>query len=327
MVGIAENILSAIGSTPLVKLNRLTEGLEGNIFAKLEYYSPGLSKKDRIALEMIERAEEEGLLKKGQPVIELTSGSMGTGLAIVCNLKQYPFIAVMSKGNSIERAQMMKAFGAKVILVDQHPDSEVGKVTGKDLALVEEKTQALTEKYKAFRIDQFNNLSSVGTGEKRLGPEMIEQLGDTKIDAFVDFMGTGGSFIGVSKALKKAFPHIECYGLEPENAPFYSSTNEFDGKHTIQGGGYNIPLNFIDKHKEIVTQFMTVSDEEVTEATRLLASKEGIFSGYSGGANAAAALKLLENQLKGKNILIIIPDSGTKYLSTDLWDILGEEEF
>lgn len=327
MSSVSENVLNTIGSTPLVKLNRFKSNLEGNIFAKLEYFSPGLSKKDRIALEMIENAEAKGLLKKGQAVIELTSGSMGTGLAIVCNLKKYPFIAVMSKGNSIERAQMMKSFGAEVILVDQHPDSELGKVTGKDLELVEKKTRELTNKYNAFRIDQFNNADSVATGEERLGPEIIEQLGNTKIDAFVDFMGTGGSFIGVSKALKKVFPDIKSYGVEPANSTYYSSSKESDGKHMIQGGGYNIPLNFIDNNKEVIHQFITVSDSEATESARLLASKECVFSGYSGGANAAAALKLLEGDLQGKNILIIIPDSGTKYLSTDLWDILDKEEF
>ncbi|WP_339164776.1 cysteine synthase family protein [Siminovitchia sp. FSL W7-1587] len=321
---IAANILETIGLTPLIKLSRYTENVEGNIFAKLEYFAPGLSKKDRMALEIIESAEEKGLLKKKQPVIELTSGSMGTGLAIVCNLKGYPFIAVMSRGNSIERAQMMKAFGAEVVLVDQHSDSEPGQVTSKDLDLVEEKTQKLTKKYNAFRIDQFTNPSSVETGEKRLGPEIIEQLGDIKIDAFVDFIGTGGTFIGVSKSLQKAFPHIKCYGVEPVNAPFYSSIQKTDGKHIIQGGGYNIPLKFIEENKELINGFITVSDREVTEATRLLASKECIFSGYSSGANAAAALKLLKGDLKGKNILIHIPDSGTKYLSTNLWDILDK---
>lgn len=270
---IAESILDTIASTPLIKLRRYTENVEGNIFAKLEYLTPGLSKKDRIALEMIESAEEKGLLKKGQPVIELTSGSMGTGLAIVCNLKGYPFIAVMSRGNSIERAQMMRAFGAEVILVDQHPDSESGKVTGKDLELVEEKTQELTKKYNAFRIDQFNNRSSVDTGEKRLGPEIIKQLGKIKIDAYVDFMGTGGTFIGVSKSLQKVFPEIKCYGVESINAPFYSSTKETDGKHLIQGGGYNIPLKFIEDNKEQISGFITVSDSEVIEATRFISFK------------------------------------------------------
>lgn len=326
MTHISKNVLDTMESTPLVKLDRFTKNLEGNIFAKLEYFSPGLSKKDRIALEMIERAEANGLLQKGQPVIELTSGSMGTGLAIVCNLKGYPFIAVMSKGNSVERAQMMKSFGAEVVLVDQHADSETGKVTGKDLELVEEKTQELTHQYNAYRIDQFTNPGSVTTGEKRLGPEIIEQLGDTKIDAFVDFMGTGGSFIGVAKALQKVFPEIECYGIEPARAPFYSSQEESDGKHMIQGGGYNIPLQFVDANKEVITQFMTVSDSEATESSRLLASEECIFAGYSSGVNAAAARRLLEGDLKGKNILILVPDSGTKYMSTDLWDILDKDE-
>ncbi len=322
MQSISNNILECIGQTPLLELKHMTQNLEGRLFAKLEYFSPGLSKKDRIAYQMIEDAEKNGLLQPGQPVIELTSGSMGTGLSIICRQKGYPFVAVMSKGNSIERAKMMKAFGAEVVLVDQHPDSKVGKVTGRDLELVEIQTQILTKNLGAYRIDQFVNPSSISTGELRVGPEIIDQLGGVQLDAYVDFMGTGGNFIGVSKALKKQFPHIKCYGIEPETSRYYSSQEEADGRHLIQGGGYNIPLPFVDENHSIIDGFITVTDEEVTATTRLLALEEGIFAGYSSGANATAALKLLSGEMKGKNVLFVTPDSGTKYLSTELWDLL-----
>jgi cysteine synthase A len=313
------SMLTTIGNTPLVRLERLARNLDGHIFAKLEYASPGLSKKDRVALQMIEDAEKNGRLQKGQTVVELTSGNMGTGLAIVCRMKGYPFIAVMSRGNSIERAQMMKAFGAEVVLVDQMPDSVPGQVTGKDLALVETEARRLTEAHQAFRADQFYNPSTMNVGEEKIGTEIIAQLGDIRPDLFVDFMGTGGSFVGVAKALKKAYPQIVCLGVEPENAPFYSINGEFDGKHRIQGGGYNQQLCFVDQHRDLVDGFVTVSDEESIEAARLLASTECIFAGFSSGANTAAALKLLATEHRGKNAVVLMPDSGTKYLSTDLW--------
>jgi len=315
----SDSMLTAIGNTPLVKLERLTAGLSGTIYAKVEFFSPGLSKKDRVALQMIEDAERDGRLQKGQMVVELTSGNMGTGLAIVCRLKGYPFIAVMSKGNSIERAQMMKAFGAEVVLVDQMPDSIPGQVTGQDLALVESEARRLTEQHGAFRADQFFNPSTMDVGEKRIGAEIIAQLGDIQPDLFVDFMGTGGSFVGVTKALKKRYHDIICLGIEPKNAPFYSQAGRFDGKHRIQGGGYYQQLHFLDQHRDLVDGFVTVSDAEAVEATRRLASAECIFAGFSSGANTAAALKLLQAEHKGKKIIILMPDSGTKYLSTELW--------
>jgi len=314
------SLLTTNGNTPLVKLDRLTRNLDGNIFAKLEYLSPGLSKKDRVALQMIEDAERDRRLQKGQTVVELTSGNMGTGLAIVCRLKGYPFIAVMSKGNSIERAQMMTAFGAEVVLVDQMPGSVPGQVTGEDLALVETEARRLTEKHKAFRADQFINPSTMDVGEKKIGQEIIEQLDALQPDIFVDFMGTGGSFVGVTKALKKAYPQLICLGVEPDEAPFYSVKGEFDGKHQIQGGGYYQQLCFVERHRELVDGFVTVSDEAAIEAARLLASTECIFAGFSSGANTAAALKLLKAEHQGKNIVVLMPDSGTKYLSTGLWE-------
>jgi len=319
---IYNSILDTIGNTPLIRLSRLTEKEEGTIFAKLEFLSPGLSKKDRVALQMIEDAERKGVLARDQTVVELTSGNMGTGLAIVCRLKGYKFIAVMSKGNSIERAKMMQAFGAEVILVDQMPGSVPGQVSGEDLNLVEIKAQEITKQLGAFRADQFFNPSTRNVGTYRIAPEILKQLGDEKIDAFVDFMGTGGSCIGVAKALKQVFPHVKCFGVEPENAPFYSdrASEGKTGGHKIQGGGYHMDLDFVKKSDSPLDGFMTVTDREAIEGVRALALEECMFAGFSSGANYAAAKKLLKAGFRGKNILILIPDSGTKYLSTDLWD-------
>ncbi|WP_313894630.1 pyridoxal-phosphate dependent enzyme [Psychrobacillus sp.] len=163
-----------IGNTPMVHLSRITEGLEGNIFAKLEYLNPGFSKKDRIGLQIIDEAEKAGVLKAGQTVVELTSGNTGTGLAIVCGVKGYKFVAVMSKGNSLERAQMMRALGAEVVLVDQAPGSLVGQVSGEDLAKVEDVAQQITLERNAFRADQFNHIGNIHAHEYYTGEENLE---------------------------------------------------------------------------------------------------------------------------------------------------------
>ena len=168
---VLDSVLGAIGGTPLVRLDRLWSG-PGEILAKLDYLNPGGSKKDRIALQMIEEAEESGELVPGQTVVELTSGNTGTGLAIVCAVKGYPFVAVMSKGNSAERAQMMKAFGAEVILVDQRPGAKSGHVTGEDLALVEETAQRIAVERDAFRADQFRLAGNANAHEHGTGPEL-----------------------------------------------------------------------------------------------------------------------------------------------------------
>jgi len=319
---ILNSVLETIGNTPVVRLDGFKGGLSGNIFCKLEYLSPGLSKKDRVALQMIEDAEKRGLLKKGQTVIEVTSGNMGIGLAIVCRLKGYRFIAVISKGNSIERIKMIKAFGAEVFLVDQAPDAIKGKVSRRDIELVEEAADKLTDELGAFRADQFSNPSNPKVWTERAAAEIFSQI-DEKIDAFVDFMGTGGCFWGMANALKKKDPNIKCFGVEPYNAPFYAKTDEpTDGTHIIQGGGYARAISFFsDDYLKIADGFIRIKDDEILAASRSIAMEDCIFGGFSTGANGAAAKKLLEGDFKEKNILMIAPDSGTKYLSTALWDI------
>ncbi len=310
-------MLGAIGNTPLVELSRITRGLDGRILAKLEYLNPGYSKKDRIALQMIEEAETQGKLIPGQTVVELTSGNTGTGLSIVCAVKGYPFVAVMSKGNSSERARMMRAFGAEVVLVDQLPDSKVGQVSGGDLALVEEAARRITQERGAFRADQFHLESSSRGHYLHTGPEILKQAGG-RIDAFCDFAGTGSSFAGCAAAFKEHDPAILCYLVEPRGAAILAGSPVTRPNHRIQGGGYSmadLPLINPDH----VDGYLQISDEEAMQVTRRLAKEEGIFAGFSAGANVAAALHLLTTTCQGKTIAVLLSDLGLKYLSTDLW--------
>lgn len=314
---ILSSILEAVGGTPLVNLSRIARDVEGQVFAKIEYFSPGFGKKDRIGLQIVEDAEKDGRLRKGQTVIELTSGSTGIGLAIACLIKGYPFIAVMSRGNSTERARMMRAFGAEVVLVDQAPGSEPGQVSGQDLALVEQETQRLQEKLKAFRADQFNNRSNVYAHELHTGEEIWAQSGGM-VDVFVDFAGTAGSFVGCMKALRKHNPGIRGYVVEPATAAYLSGKVVSNPNHKIQGGGYCMDLPFLDD--ELVEDYIHVTNEEAIDTARRLAREEAVFGGFSSGANVAAALKLLKGRERGKNITVIIPDSGLKYMSTNLFE-------
>lgn len=188
--------IEAIGETPLVELRRLVRDLDGRVLAKLEYLNPGFSKKDRIARQIIEDAEVEGRLRPGQTVVELTSGNTGTGLAIVCGIKGYPFVAVMSNGNSMERARMMCALGAEVVLVDQMCGSVLGQVSGDDLALAEQEAQRIVQARGAFRAGQFRLEGNMRAHLLYTGPEILRQSGG-QIDAFCDFVGTGGGFAGL----------------------------------------------------------------------------------------------------------------------------------
>lgn len=321
---ILPSALDAIGDTPLVELSRLTRGIDGRILAKLEYLNPGFSKKDRIARQIIEDAEADGRLAPGQTVVELTSGNTGTGLAIVCGIKGYPFVAVMSKGNSRERARMMSALGAEVVLVDQLPDSPVGQVSGGDLALVEQETRRLVQERRAFRADQFHLASNFRAHYLHTGPELIRQSraagrqADAAIDAFCDFVGTGGSFAGCAAALKEHNPSVQCFVVEPQGAAVLAGEPVTHPNHRIQGGGYAMPdLPLL--RPELVDGYLQVTDEQAVETARALARTEGIFAGFSSGANVAAALQLLQTSLRGKTIAVLLCDSGLKYLSTDLW--------
>ena len=327
------SVIDAIGQTPLVDLSRLLLAAqselqsktvpnpepkpEGRLLAKLDYLNPGFSKKDRIAKQLIEDAEASGDLSPGQTVIELTSGNTGTGLAIVCAVKGYPFIAVMSEGNSVERRRMIASLGAEVILVEQLAGSTQGQVSGGDLALVEEKTQQLTRERNAFRADQFKLDGNFRAHYLHTGPEIIEQS-EGEIDGFCDFVGSGGTFAGCAAALKEFNPDIQCFVVEPDCCPVLSGCTTTNANHRIQGGGYSkCELHRLED--KFIDGFISVTDQEAIEGARLLARTEGIFAGFSSGANVSAALKLLRGKMKGKTLVITINDSGLKYLSTDLW--------
>lgn len=310
--------VEAIGSTPMVELSRLVAhyGVEGRILAKLEHLNPGHSKKDRIARQIIEDAEQNGRLRPGQTVVELTSGNTGTGLAIVCAVKGYRFIAVMSRGNSVERARMMAALGAEVVLVDQVAGAIPGQVSGDDLAAVEARAQELVRERNAFRADQFELESNARAHEFGTAPEAWQQSAGA-IEAFVDFAGSGGSFAGCAAYFKTKTPAIRCYVIEPATAQYLANGSVINPAHKIQGGGYSRPLPLFNP--ELADGYLTVTDEDCITCARDLARTEGIFAGFSSGANVSAALALLRNKEKGKTILVLVCDSGLKYLSTDLY--------
>ena len=297
-----------------MELSRISRGLGGRLLAKLEYLNPGLSKKDRIARQIIEDAETVGSLRPGQTVVELTSGNTGTGLAIVCGVKGYPFVAVMSAGNSPERARMMRALGAEVVIVDQLPDSLPGQVSGGDLDLVEQSAHRIAQERNAFRVDQFHHRGNFRAHYLHTGPEILRQAGG-RIDAFCDFAGTGGAFAGCAAAFKEHDPAIQCFLVEPEECAVLAGNPAVNPNHRIQGGGYlmsELPL----VRRGDVDGYVRVTDNEAIAAARRLAREEGIFAGFSSGANIAAALKLVP----GRTVVTLINDSGMKYLSTELWE-------
>ncbi len=312
---IHEDAASLIGGTPIVELKRLAKGRRGSLFAKVESLNPGSSKKDRIARRIIDDALRDGRLKSGDTVVELTSGNTGTGLAIVCAVRGLKFVAVMSAGNSPERRRMMEALGARVEIVPQAPGSPSGQVSGEDLALVEKRAAGLVRELGAFRADQFHNASNVLAHEEGTAEEIWRELGD-RVTHFCDFVGSGGTFVGVARGLKRRKPSVTCVAIEPASASILASGKVENGNHRIQGGGYSFRPPLWDER--LVDAFATVTDEEAIRAARELARVEGLFAGFSSGANLAVALRLLEEG-PDRGVVFLLNDSGLKYLSTDLW--------
>ena len=311
------SITQAIGKTPLLRLDMIKRhfGFDGHVYAKLEYLNPSFSKKDRIALGMINMAERKGLLKPGQAVLEMTSGNTGTGVAMVCSAKGYRMICVLSKGNSLERARMIEAFGGEVVFVDQAPGAIKGKISNADIQLVEIEAERLVKETGAFFLNQFKNFDNALAHEPA-AYEMWEQS-EGQIQAFADFIGTGGTFTGYAKVFKSLLPQIRCYAVEPFGCAYYKGEIIQGATHQIQGGGYAKAMDIVDK--SLIDGSITVTDEEAEDMTRLLAKKEGIFAGFSSGANLMAAIKQLQGPDVGKHFGIVINDCGLKYMSTCLY--------
>ena len=296
---IFNSALDIIGNTPLIRLRKVEEkyNLIGELYAKVEYYSPGLSKKDRIAKYILEKAIREGKLKKGQIVIEQTSGNTGIGLALVCAVLGYPFVAVMSKGNSIERVKMIEAFGGKVELVDKVSDSD--GVTSLDMEAVRKRFEELTIELNAFAVNQFENEENAWAHYYSTAGEILSDL--KGVDVFIDYVGTGGSFVGISRRLKEDHPCL-CYKVVPDN-----------NEHIIQGGGYFKDIPF--ENKGLCDGEIAVSSEDAIEGMKDLAKVEGLYAGISSGANLVAAIKCLKKS-EGKKVVILLNDVGLKYISS-----------
>jgi cysteine synthase len=313
---VSRDVLDVVGQTPLVAIDRLTAGLPSRIFVKLEAANPGLSVKDRAALQIIVDAEAKGTIKPGDTVIERTSGNMGTGLAIACALKGYKLVVVMSAGNTLERQKAIRALGAKVVLVPQ-VNGRPGQVTGDDLKKVEVVTNELTAKLRGYRADQFKNPSSVKAHFTGTGPEIWKQTGG-KVDVFVSMVGSSGTFTGVSRYLKKKNPKIRCVVVEPTAASILSGKRKHPGRHKLQGVGYMEVPQLYDP--SLADEFVSIGDVEAMRTARAMARREAILAGFTSGANVAAALRIAKRSRRALNIVTVATDSGLKYFSTDLYE-------
>ncbi|KRG12864.1 cysteine synthase A [Lederbergia galactosidilytica] len=304
MANIANSITDLIGNTPIVKLNRLTDENSADIYLKLEYMNPGSSVKDRIALAMIEAAEKSGKLKEGDTIIEPTSGNTGIGLAMVAAAKGYRSVLVMPDTMSMERRNLLKAYGADLILT---PGAE-----GMNGAI--KKANELAEEHGYFIPQQFENPSNPEIHRLTTGKEIVEQMGD-QLDGFVAGIGTGGTITGAGEVLKEHYPNIKIYAVEPEDSPVLSGGKP--GPHKIQGIGAGFVPSILDTH--IYDGIIKIENEEAFEWARKAACEEGVLGGISSGAAIAAALKVAKELGKGKKVLAVIPSNGERYLSTPLY--------
>ena len=315
----SHSVLELIGNTAALYLSRIVTRLhlDGRLLLKLELFSPGGSKKDRVALSMIRAARAAGRLAEGQPVVEVTSGNTGIGLAIVCQALGHRFYAVMSAGNSPERAQMMRALGAQVILVEQDPSSTPGRVSGPDMKRVRERAADLVKELGAFYCDQFENPANRQAHFDATGPELWQQSGGM-IDAVVGFVGSGGALAGLAQYLITVNPRLRIYIVEPASAEALATCCCSDAGHGIQGGGYGKAA--LSQLKGIpIHGYLKATDEQAAAAARMLALEEGILAGYSTGAQLHAATELLRGPEKSRTIAFLACDSGMKYFSTGLY--------
>ncbi len=305
---IYKNVTELIGNTPVVELSNLEkeEGLRAQLLAKVEFFNPAGSVKDRIAKRMIEKAEEQGLLKKGATIIEPTSGNTGIGLASVCASKGYKAIFTMPETMSVERRNLLKAYGAKIVLT---PGSQGMKgAIAKAKELQESTPNSLIP-------SQFTNLENPQAHYETTGPELWEQT-DGEIDIFVAGVGTGGTISGTGKYLKEKNPNIKIVAVEPEGSPVLSQGKA--GPHGIQGIGAGFVPDTLNT--QIYDEIVTVTNENAYNTGRAIAQKEGLLVGISSGASVYAAIQLAKRpENEGKRIVALMPDTGERYLSTPMF--------
>lgn len=304
MARVANSIHELIGETPIVKLNRLVDDNSADVYLKLEFMNPGSSVKDRIGLAMIEAAEKKGDLKPGDTIIEPTSGNTGIGLAMVAAAKGFKAILVMPDTMSMERRNLLRAYGAELVLT---PGSE-----GMGGAI--RKAEELSKEHGYFMPQQFKNEANPEVHRLTTGKEIVEQMGD-QLDAFIAGIGTGGTITGAGSVLKENYPSIKIYAVEPTDSPVLSGGKP--GPHKIQGIGAGFVPDILNTN--VYDEVITVKNDEAFETARKAASQEGILGGISSGAAIFAALKVAKELGKGKKVLAVLPSNGERYLSTPLY--------
>ncbi|KON85851.1 cysteine synthase [Sporosarcina globispora] len=309
MVRVANSIADLVGQTPIVKLNRLVDDNSADVFLKLEYMNPGSSVKDRIALAMITAAEKDGSLKLGDTIIEPTSGNTGIGLAMIAAAKGYKAVLVMPETMSMERRNLLRAYGADLVLTPG-PEGMGGAIR---------KAQELAQENGYFVPQQFENPANPEIHRLTTGPEITEQMGD-QLDAFVSGIGTGGTITGAGQVLKEKYKNIKIYAVEPTDSPVLSGGKP--GPHKIQGIGAGFVPDTLDT--KIYDEVIQITNDEAFDYARRAAKEEGILGGISSGAAISAALKVAKELGKGKKVLAIIPSNGERYLSTPLYQFEAE---
>lgn len=309
MARVVESITDLIGDTPLVKLQRMTGEEDADVYLKLEYMNPGSSVKDRIALSMVEEAEKSGELKPGATLVEPTSGNTGIGLAMVAAAKGYRSVLVMPDTMSLERRNLLKAYGAELVLTPG-PDGMGGAIA---------KAKELQEEHGYYMPQQFENPANPKVHRETTGKELLAQV-DGQLDALISGIGTGGTITGAGEVLKEAFPDLRIVALEPSDSPILSGGKK--GPHKIQGIGAGFVPGILNT--SIYDEVMTVTTDQSFEYARKAAREEGILGGISSGAAIYAALKVAKELGKGKKVVAIIPSNGERYLSTPLYQFDDE---
>jgi len=306
MVKIYEDITKTVGNTPLVRINKLSDGLDATILAKLESFNPLSSVKDRIGVAMIDAAEKAGKINKDTVIIEPTSGNTGIALAFVCAARGYRLILTMPETMSVERRQLLKILGAEVVLTEG----------ARGMAGAVQKAEELAaQTSNSFVPQQFSNPANPDIHRKTTALEIIEDTGG-KVDIFIAGVGTGGTLTGAGQVLKEKIPQIKIIAVEPKDSPVLSGGAA--GSHKIQGIGAGFIPEILDRN--VIDEIITVSSDDAGEVARRLAKEEGILAGISCGAAMWAALKVAKRpENKGKTIVVILPDTGERYLSTWLF--------